>query len=329
MISNSATISVTSSGKICSDPGGFSVADLQKVQSGGAGLTIADTALNRLHVKLSIPAVGTLEGNLDLASGRFRRYFSSLDVLASTRGSFGDIGLPSLGSCVVYPFSFQDFFSSIAPGGNDPVNKLGLNAGPTLNLNGPRGAQQLPRQDDGTPGQPDYRYRVRGDVIGGGLPPITPSLPDYLEPGSYTVDNGSGSGQVGAFRATLTIPNNPPVWTNQEALNNISRSQDLTLTWSGGAAGGLVAVLGSSADPKTGAGASFECVARGDAGSVTVPAWVLSALPASGIDPTVGVAVGLLSLGGTLPQPTRFQATGIDVGLFSWAAVQTKNVTFQ
>lgn len=329
VVSNFATIAVASSGKICSDPNGFSVADLQKLQSGGPGLTIADTTLNRLHVKFSLPGMGTVEGNLDFGEGRFQRYFSSLDVLASTRGSVGDLGLPSVGSCVVYPFGFKDFFSSIVPGTYDAVNRQGLDAGAALNVTGPRGAQQLPREDNGFGGQTDYRYRAKGQIIGGGLPPITPSMPDYLEPGAYTVDNGPGGANVGAFRATLAIPSNPPVWTNQDALSNISRSQDLTVTWSGGAAGGLVAVFGSSGDPKTGAGAGFQCAARADAGSLTVPAWVLSALPASGIDPSVGVAVGILSLGTTLPQPSRFQAPGIDVGFFNWAALQTKNVNYQ
>ncbi|HYM11761.1 MAG TPA: hypothetical protein VEU62_13580 [Bryobacterales bacterium] len=329
VISNFATIAVTSSGKICSDPTGFSVADLQKVQSGGT-LTVADIGIDRIHPKLSLPGLGTVEANVDLASGRFQSYFSSLDVLASTRGSLGGLeGLPSLGSCVVYPFSYQDFFSSIAPGSPDPVNKRGVDAGATLNFTGPNGMQQLPRQDNGAPGQPDYRYRVKGDVIGGGIPNVTPVLPDFLVPGSFTVDNGSGGAQIGAFRATLTIPSSQPVWTNQDALSNIPRSQDLTVTWSGGASGGLVAVFGTSADPKTGAGASFECTAPADAGTVTVPAWVLSALPVSGTDPTVGVPVGILSLATTLSQPARFQATGIDVGFFNWGALQTKNVIFQ
>jgi hypothetical protein len=31
----------------------------------------------------------------------------------------------------------------------------------------------------------------------------------------------------------------------------------------------------------------------------------------------------------TLPAPTRFQAPGIDIGYFNWAAVQLKNVNFQ
>jgi hypothetical protein len=126
----------------------------------------------------------------------------------------------------------------------------------------------------------------------------------------------------------LTIPSSSPVWTN-EGSSGGSRSQDLTITWSGGAAGGLIAILGSSADPSTRADASFQCLAPAETGSFIVPAWVLSALPPSGIDPTVNLPVAFLMVGTTPPQPTRFQATGIDVGFFNWIEFQAKNSTYQ
>ncbi len=331
VLSNTATIAVTSSGSICSDPGGFSVTDLQKVQ-GGSTLNLADLTLGRIHPKLSLPGLGNLEGNLDLGDGVFRHYPSAADVLASYRGSVGSLlGLPSAGSCTVAAFPYQDFFDAILQFGGDVVGTTGLDAGAALNIAGPRGAKQLPRRQGGAPGQPSYSYRVNGDLIGGSVPglPDSPSLPDYLDPGSYTEDNGPGGPQVGAFSASLTIPSSTVVWANQAALSNIPRSQDLTVTWTGGDAGGLVAVFGSAADPSVGAGAAFTCSARADAGTLTIPSWVLAALPASGVDPSNGLTVGGLSLGTTVPQPTRFTATGIDAGFFNWAFIQLKNVVFQ
>jgi hypothetical protein len=238
-------------------------------------------------------------------------------------------GLPSVGSCTVSPYSYSNFGSSLLPNNPDPVNVHGLDAGATLSITGPLGIMQLPKQDNGSPGQPDYRYHTQGNVIGDGIAGFSPVLPEFLKPGSYTVDDGSGGTQVGAFSAVLSIPSSTLAWTNEDAFDNIARSQDLNVTWSGGAAGGLVAVFGSSADPATGAGAGFQCLMPADAGTFTVPAWVLSALPASGKDPTVGVPVGTLSLATPLAQPTRFQATGVDVGFFNWAEVQTKTVVFQ
>ena len=329
VISNSATIAVSQNGSVCSDPTGFSTADLQKVQNGGT-LTVGEIGLYRLHAKLSLPA-GAAEGKVDFGEGHFRQYVSSLDVLASTRGSVAEFGgLPSVGSCTVFPFTFQDFFSSLfGGGGGDPVNFQGLDAGLALNISGPLGAKQLHRQDIGSPGQPFYRYHVKQNIIGGGIPGIVPVAPDYLDPGNYTVDNGSGGAQVGAFSAKLTIPTAGLTWTNQDTLNNIPRSQDLTVTWTGGTAGNVMGVLGSAADPTTGAGAGFQCLTQADAGTFTVPAWVLSTLPASAIDPAVGAPVGFLLLATTLPQPVRFQATGIDIGFFNWAGLGGKNVVFQ
>jgi hypothetical protein len=320
---------VASNGTVCSDPSGFSTADLQKVKNGGT-LTVADIGIDRVHAKLSSPTEKA-EGNIDLGDGHFRHYVSSLDVLASVAGSVGgQSGLPSVGSCTVSPFSFQDFLSSIfGSGGGDPVNQQGLDAGPALNINGPLGVKHLPRQNIGTPGQPFYRYHVKGSVIGGGIPGVSDVVPDFLDPGNYTVDDGAGGTQVGTFSATLTIPSSAAVWTNEDALTNISRSQDLTLTWSGGTNDGLVGFIGSAADPKTGAAAAFQCVVQAGPGTFVVPAWVLSALPASGLDPVAGVPVGFLTLATTLAQQTRFQAAGIDVGFFTWAGLESKNVVFQ
>jgi hypothetical protein len=92
-----------------------------------------------------------------------------------------------------------------------------------------------------------------------------------------------GSAAASKMRG-LTIPGSTIAWTNEDALGNISLSHDLTVTWSNATVGGLVAIDGSSADPKKGAGASFQCIASADVGSFAVPEWVLSALPASGAE---------------------------------------------
>jgi uncharacterized protein (TIGR03437 family) len=325
--SNFATIAVTDSGTVCSDPTGFSTADLQTVQKGGT-LTVAD--LQVANIELSDPALGAGEQTIQLGAGHFRNYATSGDVLASTRGSVGGLsGLPSVGSCNANSLSYQSYISSAVPSSNDPVNQTGLNAGAALEITGPPGAQQWPRQNKGSAAQPDYAYGMQGSVIGGGVPNQTPVLPLYLAPGNFTIDDGSGGPQVGPFSAMLTIPSSTVAWTNASAFNNISRSNDLTVTWSGGVSGGIVAVLGSSADPSAGAEAQFACVTDAGAGTFTVPAWVLSALPASATDPSVAAKVGFLTVATARPAPTRFQATGVDVGFFNWGQLQVKSVVYQ
>ncbi len=199
-----------------------------------------------------------------------------------------------------------------------------LEAGPSLTVTGPAGARQIPRnpnQDANT------EYKVPNSVVGGGLPPFIPLTPEFLVPGSFKLDNGSGGADVKGFSASLTIPSDHASWTGQDAIGNIDRSQGLTITWSGS---GLVAILGNSENTAAGVGAQFICVA-GDAdnGSFTVPAWVMSTLPASGLATDIPAPVAFLGFGATLPASVRFQAPGIDVGYFTWFALQLKNVNFQ
>jgi uncharacterized protein (TIGR03437 family) len=332
VLSNSGTISVTPSGKACSDPFGFSSADLQKVLSGGT-LTVGDIMLLRISVKGTVTGIGSIQGNLDFGGGSFRRYNSAADLLTSVnRSSLGGFAfnngmpIPSLG-CAVTPFTFRDFFDDLNPGvDDDPISLQRMDAGPALNLAGPLGTRQFLKT-----GGLSYDGGNDGLLGGGipGVPGLPPITPDFLAPGNYTV-NGSGGAVVGGFSTSLTIPSTPPVWTNQDALTNIPRSQDLTITWSGGVAGSYVSIIGSSADPVSKAGAEFICTERADAGTFTVPAWILSAMPASGADPGAGgTADGFLTLQSTVAQPARFQAPGIDVGFFNWSLWQAKNVKYQ
>jgi hypothetical protein len=62
----------------------------------------------------------------------------------------------------------------------------------------------------------------------------------------------------------------PELLAPSRSFSNVSRSSDLTVTWSGGAAGGIVAVMGSSADPSSGAEAQVSCVTQADAGTFSV-----------------------------------------------------------
>ncbi len=327
VVSNSATIAVTSSGSVCSDPAGFSTSDLEKVQH-GQPLSIGEITIFRLHATFSACEV-SIQGSLDLGQGRFSNFITSQDVLASIGSSVGGLGLSSAGSCTVSPFNYSDFLSSILSSQSDPVHFGGLDAGPVLNINGPKGLKQLPKQNQGSAAQPSYRYHVKHNLIGGSIPGFLSAGPAYLDPGNYEVDNGSGGTQVGAFTADLTIPSSSPMCVNEDALSSIPRTKDITINWTGGTAGGFVALLGSSADPSTGAGAEFQCLTKAEAGSFVVPAWVLSALPPSGVDPVTKVPVGFLLFATALPQPARFKASGIDIGYFNWATLEVKNVVFQ
>ena len=151
---------------------------------------------------------------------------------------------------------------------------------------------------------------------------------DFLNPGTYTIDNGSGGAHVGAFRTSLTLPSNL-VWSNEDSITTVSRSQDLTVTWTGVDSNReRVDISGSSANTNAGVNAAFQCTAEANLGTFTVPSWVLSALPASGPSdqgPVGFLAVGKANLRGT----GTFRAPGVDSGVQQYELLQLKNVTYQ
>jgi uncharacterized protein (TIGR03437 family) len=329
VVSNFATVSISPDGSVCSDPIGFSTSDLQSSAT-GAPKNIAGISLGQLNASFSIAGLGSAQGKIDFASGGFRRYPGTVGVLSAITGTGGGLAIPSAG-CVVYPFGsngplFDNFLPN--PGNDIPFAQDApyqlLDAGAALNVKGPAGARELPKNQN--VGMNGTEYKVPGSVVGGGLPPLIPVSPDFIVPGGFTVDNSSGGADVKGFTANLTVPTDYASWTGQDAIGDIDRSQDLPITWSGS---GLVAVFGSSANPSTGFGAQFICIS-GPAGngSLNVPAWVLSALPVSGLGTDIPAPVAFLGLA-TGPPATRFQATGIDFGYFSWFAAQLKNVNFK
>jgi uncharacterized protein (TIGR03437 family) len=327
MVSNFVTASISTDGSVCSDPIGWSTSDLQN----GAPKNVAEISLARIIGNFSVPGLGSAQGALDLARGAFRRYSGQPLGVLSFIGFAGSDGsdLPSAG-CSVFPFKTDGnstdgtFFDFILPGTGALQGVAQVtDAGPALNLVGPGGPMQIPENQNPDSGGVG-RYQSN---LGGGFPPFF-SLPNppYLAPGTYTLDNGSGGKDVGAFSATLTIPSNPVSWTGQDAITNIDRSQDLTVTWTGS---GPVEITGSAENPAAGVGAQFACIA-GDAnsGTFTVPAWVLSSLPASGNAIDIPAPIGFLAVA-TGGVPARFQASGIDAGFFSWFAAQVKNLNYQ
>ena len=129
--------------------------------------------------------------------------------------------------------------------------------------------------------------------------------------GTFTF-TGSGGADVGSFTSTITFANPIIAWTNESAAANIDRSQDLTVTWTGGTPGSYVFIYGTStATGTTTTMAGYTCLTTADAGKFTVPSYILSALPAgsggtglqnqvqsplsaSGLD--IGIAIGDIAL---------------------------------
>jgi hypothetical protein len=219
---------------------------------------------------------------------------------------------PALGTCTVYTLSEPADYLVLEP---QPATYLQpLDAGPALRVTGPRGQKYVPRGLDG--------YEA---TLGRG----TSEFPEYLVPGPYRVDNGSGGAGLGPFQATLDLL--PPlIWTNEAEISNVPRSSDLTVTWDGGDPDReFVLIAGASLNTASKAQASFVCSERVRAGRFVVPAAVLSNLPVSSEWTGAGVpsALGI----GTQPVVANatFTAPGLDLGVFRYLNARIKVVHYR
>ncbi len=286
VVSNFTTISVASTGNICSDLSGLSGSDLEKLQSGGV-MTYGSISLQvgPYCGDCLVNDTGTYDAVTYDESGGGQFFRSGLGQLFFGRVP---LGLPSLGSCLVSPPS-SGVSAQVTP--SLPVP---LDAGPVLNVSGPKGTKQIPLR---SPGNYFQQFSTNSSQI------------QYLQPGNYTVDNGAGGADVGPFRVNLTTP---PPFTSALQLSATA----VTVTWRGGDPTGYVTIRGFTAPtPPAVSGAQFVCTERVSAGQFTLPPAVLLSLPANFATSTSGRSISL----SYLPVAT-FRATGLDVGQFSYSS---------
>lgn len=306
IVSNFATIAVMPNGGICSEPGGLTPAELSAAQSAN-GLRLGNVFLTRTSIRTGIPLFPDIR--LDSGGADFSRYTFS-QFLGSQSIA---LGLVSVGGCNVLTFRGD---VDLTP--DDPVRPAALDAGPTITINGPRGTRTLTRQSDGS---------YSGD-LGGGIPGAG-GQPDFLDSGNYTFNNGNGgtgANAVGAFTGNYAL-SAPINWTNEAQVSSINRAEGQRITWTGGDANTTVFIAGSSEDSATNTSAAFFCTERATAGSFTVPASVLLALPVNtGSSVTDLNAVFFV---GSIQAPGRFTAPGLDVGIIQALTLIGKPVAFR
>lgn len=319
--SNFSSMSIAAGSQACSDATGLSAADLHPLAAGGE-LRVGSVELFRATITLRAP--GTAEvfsATQDIGAAGFYRF--TQEAAYNAQGMLGvalrgATGMPPFASCQVYPLPNADF-----SGIPDPTSPGLLNAGSEINVSGTPGRKQM----TGTDPAGVYSGALGGagalDFAGQDGSPAAP----YLEPGIFNVDNGAGATAVGPFRASITVPN-AVKWTNAEQLTTVNRGKPLTVTWTGGnAAKEFVVVAGISSNSSTNVGGVFVCTQRADAGSFTVPWYILSALPAGNAEDLIS---GLLWIGNvSLMQQNRFSASGLDAGYLYYTIFQFQNATFQ
>ena len=305
LISNFTTIAVAPADAQCADPGGFSAADLAPFTG---PVKIGSIGLVRNSMKINIPGM-SLEMKTDAGSASFSQFEpAALDASANP------FNVSALGSCIV------------ATGRNGLAGLRGtgapftvLDAGDAITLKGNGASKQMKKEEGG----------AYGGLFGTGtsLPFALPGAQvPFLEPGTFTADNGTGGNDVGSFSASLAVPK-PLTWTNEDEVVTVDRAQGVTVTWIGGDADSFVNITGISANKDL--MGMFVCTGQADAGQFTVPPGVTMSLPASTTDTSAGVEVptGIMyvqsSLGG------KFTAPGIDLGYFTSSVSAMKNLSYK
>ena len=305
--SNTVTMSVGGE-SVCFDAEGWRSSDIQTARERGH-LRTAAVALRRVDLWLPTPtgiAAGPIRTETVTASlGRF-------DFLTGMLRAQRVTGISVVGACTVFRFT------GLQAEDPDPTRGDGLDAGAALRISSGARAVNVARVAPGA-----YAGVIGGGQGVPGLPGV--ALPFFLTPGVYRVENGAGSG-VGAFSGEVTVAN-PPNWTNRNAINAITRGEGVTVQWTGAdAAREFVEISGSSIALSASRGAGFICRQQAAAGTFTVPAAVLTALPASQTQEQI--PSGLLSVG-TVSRTVRFSATGLDIGLLNYSATNTKMVSYR
>lgn len=283
--SNFTTMSIAQSGSSCSQTGENDPSLLQIAQKNG-GLRTGSVSLGRSH---------SYANTIDYQGDNGATYF--LKIPAAYLGQA--VQLPAANTCEVTQFPVG---SSGAISGGAPT---GLDTGAVV-LGGPIGPYTL--QPIST-GEAEIVFSPSTATASPGL--INDGT--VLLPGSYTF-TAAGGKDVGQFTASIALPAKLN-WTNRPAVPaTIDRTQPLTITWSSGFAGALLQIIGQS-QVSQGVGAQFTCWADATAGTYTVPAAVLSALPHT--YSTSGLAQGSLDVTQIYTGPV-FTPPGVDYATTSF-----------
>jgi len=293
-VSNFASMAIDSKGAACSDPANPVAATVAK--GGSLGMLELTRVIGHEDIGVNAP--------IDVTN----------DVIgfSATKQAGGPFAfspfrsVPPPGTCTVYP-GVGDFFETAQVSEAAVTN---LDAGNSLTIAG-----------SGSP----QKVTLSGEFssVGSYLPLYSLANQLYLSPGSYTV-SGSGGADVRAFQAKITMPN-PVTWTNRDQITTVDRSQPLTLEWAGASPQQAMQILGIDSDLPTDSSAMFLCTAQAGASGFTIPAEVLSSIPASRINPLASKAAIYL-----MPWTSSgFTASGLQTAVAAARYVLGKTVSFQ
>lgn len=293
-VSNFGTLAIGSNGQACSDSSNTLSA---AIRSGGS---LGSLSLMRMVVHEDVGVNAPVDVSNDFIT------YSALTLAGGPYAFLPFYSAPPPGTCAVYP-GVGDYFQT---GSVPQVQPSALDSGTQLSLQGPGGQQSVTISQNVA-------------ALGSYLPLYGYPNQLYLMPGAYTVATNGGA-NVGGAKASVTVPS-APAWTNEDDITAVTRSEGLTLTWSGAVANQPVTILAVASDLPTNSSALAYCVAPAGSVSFTVPAQVLAALPPARVNPLASKDVVYLFSA----NPSTLSASGLSAGAASGAYVLGKTVTFQ
>jgi hypothetical protein len=239
-VNHAVTLPVNPGGGSCVDPtNGFTGDQI----SPSGGLTLRTGLVSLIQTNDPDKTTGAIVST-NSADAAFQKF----------SGLYPSTNSVSPGGCIIYDYSSR------------PLPTLaGLDAG-TITLSGPA-TQSVTLAS---------QFGIKGAFYA--------ALPASAIPqtgGDFTF-KGSGGADVGAFTTVVHLANPTFTWTNRGVAASVSKTQSLTITWTGGNPGTFVYISGTATLPQRGAPpiiAGFSCEERVEAGSFTIPAYILSALP--------------------------------------------------
>ncbi len=320
VVSNFVSMPIATGGRTCSDPTGPSTPDLSGFFSKGS-VSIGTISRDRSTTTSAglPPPLGTGQPTTTTNDSGTASFFKYTATQINTSQNL--FQTTTVGTCVVF------FFGGSSSAVTDPVTPTGLDAGPQITVNGPKGIKQL--TPSSVLGKGFYSSTLGGGS-GAGAQPL------YLDAGAYTI-TGPGGADVVAFSKGVNVPQ-PLTWTNQSSVDTVVRANGQLVTWDGGDPSGTVYIIGTSIKSGTNpngsdsVGGIFTCTAPVSAKQFNIPSLVLLTLPQSTVlTPIPGFTISLssLSVGTTSVTPITPPPSTLDIANFDFTVSSGKSVTYQ
>jgi uncharacterized protein (TIGR03437 family) len=311
IVSNTTTMAIASNGGACSDSNGLPLSSLSSaINNNSVRVGLVDLFQESINTTVLGNTVST---NVSAGTGIFEKY-----TVAQLTSSGSPFAQPSIGSCTVST-SVTTSSVSGSPSGPPPAGPVitgtGLDAGTAITITPPQGsASNLTTSAQSGKG-----------FYSGNLS----SIPT----GAYTISNGAGGADVGAFSAKINV-SGALQWANQATVTAtpIDRTKPLQLTWTGGDPASYAFIEGISINSTlsgntvTSTTGIFTCIAPIPPGQFTVSPSVLLSLPPANSQALV--SIGILLLGST-SSPQQFSAPGLDIGFAFSGSASGGSVTYQ